>query len=144
MKNILKKAVAKKVEKKTQEKPAERGYVEPRPCGCAPRTCSSILYALACAIILCGCVYKGGKVVDGTNLAIVMRIPGTDWQINALDYVGGVRVAGQDSTHIVVTNDVEEDSSYFCVIKIKRHSKMSADIEPLAGTAVEEAEEPAK
>jgi len=37
MKNIIKKVVSKKAEKKTDEKPSRREYVEPRPCGCLPR-----------------------------------------------------------------------------------------------------------
>lgn len=78
-----------------------------------------------------GCAYKGGKVTDGTNLMIGVTIPGTEWTINALDYVGGARVAGNDSTHIVVTNEVAETNSYFGIVTINRHTKLTADIEPL-------------
>lgn len=94
--------------------------------------CSTALLALV------GCAYKGGKVVDGTNLAIGMTIPGTEWTINALDYVGGLRVAGNDSTHIVVTNEVEDESSYFGVVTIHRITKMTADIEPLESSVEQE------
>ena len=87
--------------------------------------CSTALLAFV------GCAYKGGKVNDGTNLAIGMKIPGTEWNINVLDYVGGLRVAGQDSTHIRVTNEVDETNSYIGVVKTERHSRMTADIEPL-------------
>lgn len=90
-----------------------------------------VVACFAFALVICGCVYKGGKVNDGTNLAIGMKIPGTDWNINVLDYVGGLRVAGQDSTHIRVTNEVDEMNSYFGVVTTQRHSRMSADIEPL-------------
>ena len=78
----------------------------------------------------CGCLFKGGKIIDGTNLAIGMTIPGTEWQINALDYVGGIRVGGNDQTSITVTNEVAETNSYFGVVKTLRHSKMTATIEP--------------
>lgn len=87
---------------------------------------------IASAAILAGCVYKGGKVVDGTNLAIGMKIPGTEWNVSVLDYIGGVRVAGQDSTHITVTNEVAETNSYFGVVTTRRHTRLVADIEPLA------------
>lgn len=91
-----------------------------------------IVWLCATALLaLVGCVYKGGKVNDGTNLAIGMKIPGTEWNINVLDYVGGLRVAGQDSTHIRVTNEVDETNSYFGVVRTERHSRMTADIEPL-------------
>lgn len=85
----------------------------------------------ASSILMAGCIYKGGKVIDGTNIAIGMTIPGTEWSINMLDYVGGIRVAGQDSTHIVVSNEVVETNRYFGVVETWRHSKMTADIEPL-------------
>ena len=91
----------------------------------------AILAAFA-AILAAGCVYKGGKVVDGTNLAIGMKIPGTEWSVSVLDYIGGVRVAGQDSTHITVTHDVAETNTYFGVVTTSRRSTLTADIEPLA------------
>ena len=55
---------------------------------------------------------------------------GTEWTINALDYVGGLRVAGNDQTRIAVTNDVVETNAYFGIVRTERHSKMTATIEP--------------
>ena len=81
-------------------------------------------------LALVGCAYKGGKVVDGTNLCVGMTIPGTEWTINALDYVGGLRVAGNDQTSICVSNEVVETNSYFGIVESHRHSKMTATIEP--------------
>ena len=95
----------------------------------------AILLAACAAILAAGCVYKGGKVVDGTNLAIGIKIPGTEWNVSVLDYIGGIRVAGQDSTHITVTNEVAETNIYFGVVTTLRSSKMTADIEPFTGYA---------
>ena len=89
-----------------------------------------LLAILAIGALCSGCAYKGGKVVDGTNLCVGMTIPGTEWAINALDYVGGVRVAGNDQTSICVSNEVAETNSYFGVVETHRHSKMTATIEP--------------
>lgn len=89
-----------------------------------------LLAILAIGALFAGCAYKGGKVVDGTNLCIGMTIPGTEWTINALDYVGGLRVAGNDQTSICVSNEVIETNSYFGVVETRRHSKMTATIEP--------------
>ena len=89
-----------------------------------------LLAILAIGALFAGCAYKGGKVVDGTNLCIGMTIPGTEWTINALDYVGGLRVAGNDQTSICVSNEVTETNSYFGVVETHRHSKMTATIEP--------------
>lgn len=91
-----------------------------------------VILAACAALLAAGCVYKGGKVVDGTNLAIGMKIPGTEWSVSILDYIGGVRVAGQDSTHITVTHDVSETNIYFGVVTTSRRSTLTADIEPLA------------
>ena len=88
------------------------------------------LSILAIGSLFSGCAYKGGKVVDGTNLCIGMTIPGTEWTINALDYVGGLRVAGNDQTSICVSNEVMETNSYFGVVETRRHSRMTATIEP--------------
>ena len=95
----------------------------------------AILLAACAALLAAGCVYKGGKVVDGTNLAIGMKIPGTEWSVSVLDYIGGVRVAGQDSTHITVTNEVAETNTYFGVVTTSRSSTLTADIEPRADCA---------
>ena len=89
-----------------------------------------LLSILAIGALFAGCAYKGGKVVDGTNLCIGMTIPGTEWTINALDYVGGLRVAGNDQTSICVSNEVTETNSYFGVVETRRHSRMTATIEP--------------
>ena len=89
-----------------------------------------LLAILAIGALFAGCAYKGGKVVDGTNLCIGMTIPGTEWTINALDYVGGLRVAGNDQTSICVSNEVMETNSYFGVVETHRHSRMTATIEP--------------
>lgn len=89
-----------------------------------------LITILAIGALCNGCAYKGGKVVDGTNLCVGMTIPGTEWTINALDYVGGVRVAGNDQTSITVSNEVVETNAYFGVVKTSRHSKMTATIEP--------------
>ena len=89
-----------------------------------------LLAILSIGALCNGCAYKGGKVVDGTNLCVGMTIPGTEWTINALDYVGGLRVAGNDQTSITVSNEVVETNAYFGIVRTERHSKMTATIEP--------------
>lgn len=90
---------------------------------------AAVAVAATC-LICCGCAYKGGKIVDGTNLAIGMTIPGTEWTINALDYVSGIRVAGNDMTSITVSNEVYETNTYFGVVETRRHTRMAAEISP--------------
>lgn len=98
------------------------------------------ILAACAALLAAGCVYKGGKVVDGTNLAIGMKIPGTEWSVSVLDYIGGIRVAGQDSTHITVTHEVAETNTYFGVVTTSRRSTLTADIEPLSDGEADKSE----
>jgi hypothetical protein len=113
------------------------------------RVFMGLVYAAMIAAFVCivlfgasGCrSYKGGQVTDGTNLAIGMKLPGTEWTLNLLDYVGGIRVGGNDQTYMCVTNEVWETNTYFAVISTTRHTKMSASIAP---TVEEGGEESAK
>lgn len=91
------------------------------------------MFALAvCLAVFCSActTYKGGKVVDGTNLAIGMRIPGTDWNFNVLDYIGGMRVGADKGCRLTVTNSVSETNSYFGVVETRRTSTLTAAIDP--------------
>ena len=100
-------------------------------CGAATIVC---LFLLSMLFLITGCTtYKGGKVVDGTNLEIGISVPGSEWNwtINALSYTGGLKVCGDERTSITVTNEVAETNSYFGVIKTQRHTKMSSLIEPV-------------
>ena len=82
-------------------------------------------------LLLSGCAtYDGGKVVDGTNIIIGIHVPGTDWNISVLDYVGGVKVGGDDNTSVEVTHEVVETNDYFGVVHIRRHSRLKTKIIP--------------
>ena len=96
---------------------------------------SPVIGLVLAACLVGGCSYKGGKVVDGTNFAIGLTIPGTEWQINALDYVGGLRVCGNDATEISVTHRVVETNSFFGCIYTQRDSQTTATIYPVFGPA---------
>lgn len=81
---------------------------------------------------LAGCSsYRGGRVVDGSNLEIGMTIPGTEWSINFLSYTGGAKVCGNDGTSIFVTNTITESNSYFGVVRMQRVSALTAGVTPV-------------
>ena len=89
-----------------------------------------------CSLLFSGCAtYDGGKVVDGTNIIIGIHVPGTDWNISVLDYVGGVKVGGDDNTSVEVTHEVIETNDYFGVVHIRRHSRLKTKIVPYADFA---------
>lgn len=110
------------------------------------RVFMSLVYGAMIAAFVCivlfgasGCQsYKGGQVTDGTNLAIGMKLPGTELVLNLLDYVGGVRIGGNNQTQISVTNEVWETNTYFTVISTTRHTKLSASIAPTVDEGAEE------
>ena len=89
-----------------------------------------LLFILLC-IHFMGCVYKGGKVIDGTNFALGVDIPGTDWTFSVLDYVSGIRVAGNEFTYIYVTNKVEEHNSYLGIVTTERKTESVSTIMPM-------------
>ena len=88
---------------------------------------------VAILLLAAGCAYKGGRIVDGTNLEIGISVPGTEGYctINALSYTGGLKVCGDEGTLILVTNRVAETNSYFGLVKTQRFSDMSAAIMPM-------------
>ena len=89
-----------------------------------------------CALFFSGCAtYDGGKVVDGTNIIIGIHVPGTDWNISVLDYVGGVKVGGDEDTSVEVTHEVVETNDYFGVVHVRRHSRLKTKIVPYADHA---------
>jgi len=78
----------------------------------------------------CATSYKGGKVVDGTNLEIGMTVPGTQWTINFLSFTGGMKVGANDGARLEVTNEVWETNSFFGVVTTSRHTRTNASVEP--------------
>lgn len=94
---------------------------------------SMLVGLMLVAVLLGGCVYRGGRVVDGSNLEIGICVPGTEWSINALSYTGGIKVAGNQDTSIVVSNEVDETNSYFGVVTTHRKTRMTSEISPVEG-----------
>lgn len=90
------------------------------------------------SILICGCKsqYKGGKLIDGTNLEIGIKPPGEDmFSFNLLVFTSGLGVYGDKNTKMYVTNEVNETNSFFGVVVTSRNAKTSAEISP---TLVEE------
>lgn len=107
--------------------------IERVACGVMLFWAAAIAFILAVGVLcLTGCTtYKGGKVVDGSNLEIGMTVPGTDWSINFLSYTGGAKICGNDGTAITVTNCVDETNSYFGVMTTRRKTTLVAEIAPI-------------
>lgn len=89
---------------------------------------AAAIVAAACA----GCVYKGAKITEGTDLAIGLNIPVTEGtlQFQALNYLSGFRLGVDRNAVLTVKYRVSETNSYLgcvntCVVK-----EVEAKVEP--------------
>ena len=88
--------------------------------------------ALAAALALCGCVYRGAKITEGTDLAIGLTVPGTEGalQFNALNYLSGFRLAVAENAALTVEYSTVATNSYFGVVTTETAKRIKAKVEP--------------
>jgi hypothetical protein len=82
---------------------------------------------------LCGCAYKGAKVVEGTDLAVGFTIPGTDGaaQMDVLNYLSGFRLGVAENAGLKVKYTVAETNDFLWGAAITRTWKsIDAKVEP--------------
>lgn len=102
--------------------------------------------AIIAVTLLAGCVYKGGKVIEGTSLTVGLTVPGTDGalQFNALEYIGGMRIAFAENASVTISRTNSVHNSYFGVIDVDEESVISAKVEPCETTPTAKTDEDAK
>lgn len=94
-------------------------------------------YATAMLIALCaGCVYRGAKVVEGTDLAVGMELPGSDGtaQLNVLNYLSGFRLGVAKDAEMTVRYASAETNSWFGVCTTRSAKTVEATVTPLRPT----------
>ena len=66
------------------------------------------------ALAVCGCIYKGAKVVEGTDLAVGFTIPGTDGaaQMDVLNWLSGFRLGVAENAALKVKYTVAETNDF--------------------------------
>ena len=96
------------------------------------RHLAKIATAAIVAAVCAGCVYKGAKITEGTDLAIGLNIPVTEGtlQFQALNYLSGFRLGVDRNAVLTVKYRVSETNSYLgcvntCVVK-----EVEAKVEP--------------
>ena len=101
--------------------------------------------ALSLAIICSGCLYKGAKVVEGTDIAVGLSVPGTEetLQINALNYLSGFRLGIAENAALTLRYSCATTNSYFGVVHSETVKSIDAtvspcEVSPVATNAVEE------
>lgn len=95
------------------------------------------LLIMACALALAGCVYKGAKVTEGTDLAIGFTVPGTDGaiQFDALNYLTGFRLGVAENAKLKVKYTCAETNSYLGVVTTRVYKHIDAKVEPCEESA---------
>ena len=91
-----------------------------------------LVVALAAAFALSGCVYKGAKVTEGTDLAVGFTVPGTEGaiQFDALNYLTGFRLGVAENAALKVKYTCSETNSYFGVVTTRVYKSIDAKVEP--------------
>lgn len=84
------------------------------------------------ALAVCGCIYKGAKVVEGTDLAVGFTIPGTDGaaQMDVLNCLSGFRLGVAENAALKVKYTVAETNDYLGVVHIRSLKTIDAKVEP--------------
>lgn len=93
-----------------------------------------LITSLICLIcsICSGCLYKGVKVVEGTDLAIGLNIPSTDGvlQLQLLNYLSGFRLGVAENCRLKLEYITSYTNSYFGVVTTDGVKKIKATVEP--------------
>ena len=105
----------------------------------------ALVAALALMMICSGCLYKGAKVVEGTDIAIGLSVPGTEetLQINALNYLSGFRLGIAENAALTLRYSCATTNSYFGVVHSETVKSIDATVSPCETTAATNAVEEA-
>ena len=102
------------------------------------RVCAGVmsLFFLAAAFslasLVCGCVYRGAKITEGTDLAIGLTVPGTEGalQVNALNWLSGFRLGVAENAALTVEYTSAATNSFFGVVQSSSVKRIKAKVEP--------------
>ena len=89
--------------------------------------------AVAAAALLAGCVCRGAKVTEGTDLAVGFTVPGTDGavQFDALNYLTGFRLGVAENARLKVKYNVSETNDYFWgAITLRVNKDVDVNVSP--------------
>ena len=111
----------------------------------SPRSSAFFALVFALSLALTGCVYRGAKITEGTDLAIGLTVPGTEGvlQFNALNYLSGFRLGVAENAALTVEYSTVATNSYFGVVKTETAKRIKAKVEPCETSAAEGSAAPA-
>ena len=91
------------------------------------------LALLVCVICLgSGCVYKGVKLTEGTDLAVGLNVPTTEGalQLQVLNYLSGFRLGVAENARLEVEYSSIATNSYFGIVTTETQKHVKATVEP--------------
>lgn len=100
---------------------------------CAGLVSLVLLAGVVClAWTVCGCIYKGAKVTEGTDLAIGLTVPGTEGmvQLNALNYLSGFRLGVAENSALTMEYTTVASNTYFGIVETQTSKRIKAKVEP--------------
>ena len=95
----------------------------------------TIKYALLVAMALIGlygCVHKGAKVVEGTDLAVGLNVPSSEGtlQLQLFNYLSGFRLGVAENAILTMKYTVAETNDFLGVFHTKIEKSIEAKVEP--------------
>ena len=91
-----------------------------------------LLFIAAIAALANGCVYKGAKITEGTNLILGMDVPTTEgaFQFDLLNFTTGFRLGVAENARLEVEYSTVSTNSYFGVVRTETAKHVKATVEP--------------
>ena len=99
-----------------------------------------LIVVLVLALAASGCVYKGAKVTEGTDLSIGLSVPGTDGvaQLSILNYLSGFRLGVAKDAQLWLNYTVAETNSYFGIVQTRSMKRIKAKVVPCEDAPADE------
>ena len=102
----------------------------------------ALVAALSLAIICSGCVYRGAKITEGTDLAVGINVPSTEGalQLQLLNYLSGFRLGVAENAALTLRYSCATTNSYFGVVHSETVKSIDATVSPCETAAATNAD----
>lgn len=87
----------------------------------------------ATAAIMSGCIYKGAKCTEGTDISVGISIPGTEGaaSVTFLNYLSGFRMGVAENAECTIKYTVAETNDFLGCIHTRTYKTIDATITPV-------------
>ena len=97
----------------------------------------ALVAALALMMMCGGCLYRGAKITEGTDIAVGLTVPGSEEtvQLNALNYLSGFRLGIAENAALTLRYSCATTNSYFGVVRSETVKSIDATVSPCEANA---------